>query len=99
MYVWLTARGVAPERLILEEEATSTEENLRFSLALLGGEAESASIAVVSSEYHLYRAEYIARLLGTEVSGLAGRTSYPVLKANYFIREAFAVWYLWLFGL
>ena len=60
---------------------------------------EEATIAVVSSEYHLYRAEAMAQRLGVPVSGVAGRTSLLVLRVNYFLREAFAVWYLWVFGL
>ena len=98
MYRWLTDKGIAQKRLWKEERSTSTEENLAFSLAMIEDVA-SADIAVVSSEYHLYRAKWLAKELhGIDVSGVAGKTSYPVLKANYFIREAFAVAYLWVFG-
>ena len=98
MYRWLADKGSAEQRLWKEERSTSTEENLAFSLAMIE-DAERLDIAVVSSEYHLYRAKLFARENhGIDVFGVAGRTSYPVLKANYFIREAFAVAYLWVFG-
>ena len=94
---WLTARGIATERIIREERATSTEENLEFSFALIP-DAAHAKIAVCSSEYHLYRAEYMARQMGYELSGVPGRTTYPVLRLNYFIREGLGVIYLHIFG-
>lgn len=100
MFDYLTDRGIAPERILKETASTSTLENLRFSfekLRSLGVQPESAEIAVVSSEYHLYRAQYLARTLGVQAHGVAAHTSYPVLKINYFIREAFAVLDTWVF--
>ena len=35
MYTWLTDRGIPPERIWQEEQASSTQENLRFSLELI----------------------------------------------------------------
>ncbi len=99
MYDYLTDRGVAPERLIMEDKATSTEENLKFSFDIIGGELHSSIIAVVSSEYHLHRAKTMAAMLGVEVYGIPGRTSYPVLMINYFIREAFGMVHLHVFGI
>jgi len=100
MYRWLTESGIAPERILREEKATSTEENLRFSLEIIAsrGGDPTGKIAIVSSEYHLHRAKELAASLGAEPVGVAGRTTYPVLRANYFIRETLAVWYGWVFG-
>lgn len=96
---WLEARGVAAERILMEDRATSTEENVAYSMEIIRQRGnESASIAIVSSEYHLYRAKCIARAQGiAQPMGIAGRTSYPVLMLNYCIREAFAVVYMWVF--
>lgn len=100
MFDYLTDRGIAPERILQEAASTSTMENLSLSFELLrsfGTQPESAEIAVVSSEYHLYRAQYLARTMGVEVHGVAACTSNIALRANYFIREAFAVLYTWVF--
>ena len=97
MYRWLTERGVEGQRLILEEEATSTLENLQNSFALIP-DAERCSVAVLSSEYHLYRAKYLAETLGYRVGGVPAETSLPVLKVNYFLREALGLIYYKLFG-
>ena len=98
MYRWLTENGVSGERLILEERATSTLENIEYSFAMIPN-AETASVAVLSSEYHLYRAEYLAETLGYHVGGIPAKTSLPVLKVNYFLREALGLIYYELFGI
>ena len=97
MYRWLTANGVDGGRIVLEDRATDTLENLEYSFALIPD--PDAAVAVVSAEYHLYRAKYLAAALGRTVSGVSAPTSLPVLKLNYFIREAFGVVYYHVFGI
>jgi uncharacterized SAM-binding protein YcdF (DUF218 family) len=100
MYNWLTEKGISPERILREEKASSTEENYKYSFALIRscGYDPADGVAVVSSEYHLYRAKLIAQRQDVDVKTVAAHTSYPLLMINYFIREAFAVTYLWAFG-
>ena len=100
MGIWLEARGIAPERIIREPEATSTWENLDNSFELIrarGGEPDG-NCAIVTSEYHLCRAKLMARDMGVSAYGVAGRTNMPTLMVNYFIREAFALTYYRVFG-
>lgn len=97
---WLEDEGIAPERIVLEEQAGSTYENVLYSLALieeLGGDP-GGRVAFASSEYHLHRTRLIAEELGCEPVAVAGRTSYFILMCNYLIREAFALWEIWVFG-
>ncbi|MGM9619676.1 MAG: YdcF family protein [Oscillospiraceae bacterium] len=97
---WLTAHGVAAERILLEEQASDTEENIAFSLALLreSGVDVTENIAVVSSDYHLCRA---ALLWGAPnmvpVAAHMPARFWP-LTVNYYIREAFGVGYTLLKG-
>jgi len=96
---WLVARGIDPGRIIREEKSTTTHENLKYSLEIiesLGGNPRG-KVAIVSSEYHLYRAKLMARELGADPVGVAAKTSYPVLRLNYFLREGFALIYKWVF--
>ena len=100
MESFLTSCGIAPERLILEDKSSNTKENLINTFALLREMDESFSqkgMNILSSEYHLYRAEGYAKLLGEEVGTIPAKTHLPVLRANYFVREAFGVWKLWIF--
>lgn len=98
MAEWLVRAGIAPERILVEDRATSTAENLEFSLALIG-DTTGLTLAVVSSEYHLYRAELMGAQLGVTLHGVAAETTMPLLRVNYFIREAFGVVHMWVFGM
>ncbi len=99
MYDWLTGQGIDGNRLILEEDSSSTEENIVFSFEIIDGlGGSSASVAVCSSEYHLCRAKYLAAQLGRNVLTVPARTSLFVLRINYFIREGFAMAYYRVFG-
>ena len=94
MYTYLTAAGIDPSRILLEAQATSTMENLRYSLELM----EGTSVAIVSNEFHLYRAGQMAELLGMDAALVPADTELPILLASYSLREIFAVWKFHLFG-
>ena len=54
MGAWLLSRGLAHNRLILEEDSLSTTENARNSLQLLWREyPQVKSMALVTSDYHI----------------------------------------------
>lgn len=97
MFDWLTANGIAPERIIKEDKATSTLENLKFSFAIISSRG-GGSAAVVTSEYHIYRAKLLAGSLGENVGAVAAHTTYLPIRLNYFLREAFGVTYQRLLG-
>ena len=99
MYDWLTAKGIDPARIIMEDKATSTLENLRYSMEIIEElDMDAPVIGLVSSEYHLHRAKRLASYVGIDVVGIAARTSYPTVAVNYFIREAFAMTEQYVFG-
>ena len=97
---WLVARGIAEERVLMEPKATSTQENLAFSFDIIRsrGNDPDGNVAIVSSSYHLFRAKSMARMQGVEAAGVAAPPGYPMVMLNYFIREAFGVTHLWVFG-
>lgn len=100
MHDWLVAHGIPESRIVQEDQSTSTRENLENSFAIIrsrGGDPADG-VAVVSSEYHLYRAKQMARALGAKPLGVAAETTLPTMRANYFIREAFAAAYMQVFG-
>ena len=95
MYDHLTAAGIARERILLEDRSTSTMENLRFSMELM---KPDASVAIVSNEFHLYRAGQMAASLGLDAALIPADTEYPILTASYTLREILAVWKYHLLG-
>ena len=100
MFNELTAMGIDPDRLWMEGDSTNTWENLKFSLSVIEDQAGETpeKIALLSNEFHLYRAGLFAERFGLETVGVPAKTTLPFLKVNYFIREAAAVWYYILFG-
>ncbi len=91
---YLTDHGVDESRLLLESEAASTEENFRLSKAVLaeaGYTPEDMTLAVVSNDFHLYRAELLARREGLRTVGVGAPLPWRHLEINYTIREAFAL--------
>lgn len=97
---WLVEHGVAAERILLEERAADTRENIDFSIALLAesGLDTTGNIAVVSSDYHLARTKL---LFGADnmipVAAHMPPQFWP-LTVNYYVREAFGVAYALLAG-
>ena len=49
MYRYLTSRGIAGERLLLEDQSVNTAENIRFSLEKIG--SKDVSIGVVTNNF------------------------------------------------
>jgi len=94
MFRYLSARGVDESLIWKEEESTSTRENLAYSLAIMeknGLDIENAKVAIVSNEFHLYRAKLIAGKAGVEAVGVAAATPSLNLRMLYFFREALAL--------
>lgn len=100
MYEWLTHNGIDGSRIISEDKSGSTLENLENSFAItrLRGDDPNTAAAVVTSEYHIYRAKLLAQSLGVSVGSVAAHTTYAPIMINYFLREAFGVTYQWVFG-
>lgn len=97
MYRYLTGKGIDPERIIQEDKATSTQENLAYSLALIGPE-QTPSVGILSSEYHLCRARMMARQLGIDPVMVPAETTWLSLRMNYYLREVAAIWYYMILG-
>lgn len=89
----MVERGVDPARILLEEEATSSEQNIDYSLEIIrrhsGG--EDVKLTAVSNEFHLYRLRLLLDWRGYEADGFAAQTRPWLLKQTYTLREVFAV--------
>lgn len=100
MYWELTQRGIPPKQLWLEDKATSTWENLKFSLELIEEKTGTRpeTIGLISSEYHLFRAGLFARDCGVTAVGIPAKTQWVSLRINYFLREVAGVWHYLILG-
>lgn len=100
MYDHLVARGIDPSRVWIEDKATSTWENLNFSLDLIESKTGTRpeKIGLLSSEYHMFRAGLFADACGVESVGIPARTSRFSQRVNHFMREVAGVWHYLLLG-
>ena len=100
MYQELVKLGIDPERIWIEDKATSTWENLTFSLDLIEEKTgqRPQKLGVLSSEYHLFRASLFAKACNVDFIGIPARTSRPSQMINHFMREVAGVWHYILLG-
>ena len=64
MAAYLTERGFPPDRMLLEDQSRTTEENLVLSKAIIDDVKPGARVTVVTSDFHAFRAALLARRLG-----------------------------------
>ena len=97
MYGYMARRGADLSRLYREDRSHNPRENLKNAAAIaqsLG--LDSSRPALVTSEFHLCRARYIASTLGMDACGVASRTEPLPLMLNYALREVFAFVKAWM---
>ena len=95
MYEYLTAHGIDGDRLILEDQSTDTEENLKFSMEIMEDEQLGTEAVIITSEFHEYRAQTIAKKIGLDCYGVSGHTFLPLLP-TYYVRELYAILEQWI---
>lgn len=85
--------GIPAEQISMEAQSTSTDENLRFARQITQREQPSSSalrVLIVTSNYHLGRAKYLARRHGFTPFGLPAPTPWSILP-NAALRESLAI--------
>lgn len=89
MRTYLEKKGIPSSRILEEDKSTTTAENLEFSKKLIN--SSSASVGVVTNNFHVWRSLAIARKAGfTEVYGLSSPLDAQYL-AQATVRECFAI--------
>ena len=81
-------------RLLPEPKATSTAENFRYAYEILreaGIEPETATIAFVTNDFHVYRANLIAERMGLDAFGVSAELPWWWVNLTCYVREAFAL--------
>lgn len=84
MAQYAMAHGADPKRIVIENRSTDTQENRRYSRALMEG--DSPKIAVVTTSYHVFRTLILARREGIPCVGYGAKTKW-YFTLNALIRE------------
>ena len=93
MSTYLADRGVDPAGILVEDEATTTEENLVLSLRLLAERGVDGPVRVVTSNYHAGRAALLTRRLGIDADLTPAPTAWYFLPSAFLREVAAAVTY------
>jgi len=87
---YLISEGISFDQVLLEDKSTSTAENLSYTHDLMKSKSLShGRIALVTNDYHSFRAKYLAIKNGLEVDSISSKTAIMV-RINYMIREYYA---------
>lgn len=97
---YLVDLGLDATRITLEDQSTSTYENLAFSARLLeaAGVKRDVPMMLVTSDFHTARASWIAERAGWTDVQPAGALTPLYMRYNAWTREYFACLSGWLLG-
>lgn len=93
----LVDMGIDEGRILMEDDSRSTEENLRFSAALVRERGLPATAAIASDNFHQLRGEIWAERNGLTARSI-GCASPWYLTAGYWARETAALVFMCVTG-
>ncbi|WOV83754.1 YdcF family protein [Sporosarcina jeotgali] len=95
MVNYLSAHGFPEDRMIVEDQSTSTYENLVNTRKLIP--ESMTGITIITSDYHVARAGYLAEKEGYEWDAIPAKTP-KVVEAKVRFRERLALLKTWIAG-
>lgn len=90
---FLLKEGIAEERIIVEDQATSTYENFLYSYRILKSkesQLKGIKVIVITSDFHMFRSKFLARRVGFQPFGITAQ-SRGWFNSLDFGREYFAI--------
>jgi len=94
---YLIKQGIPAAQIIKEDQSTSTFENFSFSREILEKKYPNGySVAFITNDFHVYRAERIAQYAGITARHMGAPIEWYSVPVTY-LREMAAVIQLWFF--
>ena len=90
MYRALLKKGISEDRLLKENQSTSTKENITFSKQIILEKQLSTEVMIITNDYHCYRAAYFAKQLGLQPKTYSAKTHW-YLVPTFYLREICAI--------
>jgi uncharacterized SAM-binding protein YcdF (DUF218 family) len=90
MEEYLLEHGIPQDHIIREDRSATTRENLLFSKAIIEGRQGPRYTALVTSNYHVYRALSLCREMDLECTGIGAHVA-PYYWPSAMIREFAAI--------
>ena len=99
MEKYLLSKGVSEDKIIKEEKATSTEENMAFSKEIADGIfPDNYSICVITNDFHVLRGVSMAKNAGFSIVTHKGANLQWYNLLPCYLRESLAVLKFWIIG-
>ncbi len=96
---YLVSKGISADRIIMEDKATDTIENLRFSVALIKENGlEDCQMAVVTSNFHVPRVQFLCSRMDIDTVFYGAPDSTPLMLYITLVREYMSYCKLFLWG-
>lgn len=92
MYQTLIQMGVDEARIYREPNSVNTRQNIAFSMEIIKDNHLPQTLAIVTNEFHLYRALKIARKQGYHACGIPAKTAWWLFP-TYYVRELICIAY------
>ena len=86
---YLKENGIDEKDILVEDESTSTIENMQFSNKKITGIKKDAKICFSTTNYHVFRSGVIANKCGVDCEGMGSKTKW-YFYTNALIREFIA---------
>lgn len=92
MRIYLVQHGVKNENIIMEEKSRNTMQNMKYTSDILKKTdvRKNIRLAVVTSNFHVFRAKFLAQRCGFEAEGVSAPVNHLLLP-NYCVREYFGI--------
>ena len=91
MKKYMEEHGIDPARVFAEEKAANTRENFANSMEIIRARlGESAQLAFVTTDFHVYRAGRVAKSLGIDAYGIPAEDVWYI-RLNNFLRESVGI--------
>ncbi len=83
---YLMEKGISEERILKEDQSTSTFENMKFSKARIEERSAAANVAFSTTNYHVFRSGLYARRVKMRAVGIGARAKW-YFWPNALVRE------------
>lgn len=98
MQEYLINKGIPADKIINEEKATSTTENMQNSKRILDERFDkNYKVAIITNNFHIFRATQIASKNGLDCTHYNAQIRFDTIVPNY-IRETMGVAKYWILG-
>lgn len=95
MMKYLKNEEIEADRIMVEDQATSTFENLKYSFEMVD-ELKDVKVGIVTNKFHIFRSMMLAQRVGLDAVGFPSEIPPSIVIKSY-LREYFAFFKSFIF--